>query len=804
MKTAASILAALVVACLSAAPAGAAGILLPKDNRLPPLAVKSLRVDVRIEDQVAHSHVEQVFVNSTNRQLEATYIFPLPPGASISEFAMMMNGKRVTGEVLEKGRANKIYTDIVRRMKDPGLLEYLGGNLFKARVFPVPANGEQKIEIDFASVIRPDGELAEYVFPLKTGKKASSVTDDFSLVLHLKSKVPIKTVYSPSHKIDVSRKSDHEAKVGFEESRGLLDRDFRLLYTLSDKDFGLHLITHRGKRENGYFMMMLAPKTEIKDDEVLPKDVCFVVDASGSMSGEKIRQARRALTYCLQQLRPADRFNVVRFSTDVEQFRDALVTASTDNVAQAEEYVGQLVARGGTDINGALQAALTLRSNGKRPCMVVFLTDGKPTIGEVQPQLILQQLSQNNADNTRVFVFGIGNDVNTHLLDQISDTTRATSQYVEPEEDIEVKVSSFYDKVEAPVLANLKLDLAAIGAYDVYPRQLSDLFKGRQVLVFGRYKKHGHSAVALKGRLQESEREFVYEGDFPATDLANSFIPKLWAQRKIGYLLDEIRLHGEKKELIDEVIALSKDHGIMTPYTSYLIVEDERPQTASVRSARPRADRNSPTPAEPPPPPPSAGPRPGRLGHSRVAPKAAAPGLATRPIGEAAGREMADDDGKEIAGRHADQAREEVFQEIGKTEVFKANRRLRERLRGADSGAGAVAASKQLGDMKKAQVANNAEQEEMLGVARAAGRTFTRKNGVWTDERYKPEMDVVEIKYLSDAYFQLLQRQPELKEVFALGDKAIVVLESGKAIRIGENGEDELSRKQLDALLKKL
>ena len=330
--------------------ASATGIMIPKPVGLPNLAVKSHRVKVSISDQVAQTHVEQVFRNHTNRQLEATFVFPLPAGASVSEFAMMMNGKRVVGEVLEKDRARKIYTDIVRRMKDPGLLEYLGSNLFKASIFPIPPRGDQKIEITYNEVVTHDTGLAEYVFPLKTGGKSSTTLDDFSVSVELKSKTPIKSVYSPTHAVDVVKKGDHEAKVSFELNQATLDRDFRLLYSVSDKDFGVNLVTHRTGGKDGYFLMMISPKAEVKENEILPKDVCFVVDTSGSMSGKKIEQARKALQYCVNSLDKRDRFNVIRFSTDVELFQETLAKVTKKNVDAAKQFVGNFAARGGGNV----------------------------------------------------------------------------------------------------------------------------------------------------------------------------------------------------------------------------------------------------------------------------------------------------------------------------------------------------------------------------------------------------------------------------------------------------------------------
>lgn len=801
--------------------AGATGIMIPKMPELPALAIKSHRVKVVIGDQVARTQVEQVFVNNTDRQLEATFVFPLPAGASVSEFAMMMNGKRVVGEVLEKQRARQIYTDIVRRMKDPGLLEYLGSNLFRASVFPIPARGEQKIDLSYSEVIKTDSGLSEYVFPLKTGEKYSRAMDDFSVSVELQSKIPIKTVYSPTHTVDVVKKSDTRVLVSCEEARGALDRDFRLLYALSGKDFGLNLLSHRPEGKDGYFLMMLAPKTDLKEKDVLPKDVCFVIDTSGSMSGPKIEQARKALEYCVNSLGAKDRFNIVRFSTDVELFSEALRSADKASRKEARDFISGLVARGGTDINWALEKALAMERDEKRPYLIVFLTDGKPTIGTTEPGEILNGVKMRNRSDSRIFVFGVGNEVNTHLLDQLADQTRATSQYVAPDEDIEVKVSSFYDKVNAPVLADVRIDLGKVGAYDVYPKRLPDLFKGTQLLVFGRYKKDGHVAIKLTGTLGDRDQAFVYEDTFAKAEPKNEFIPKLWASRKVGYLLDEIRLRGENEELVKEVITLSKEHGIMTPYTSYLVTEDEPARVTRGTGA----------------PPPGLEPEVGftlgddaggEVAATRTGPPAELPQGATRPRTNAGYEQSkAEGEAKEIArsldenmdrpwggqkprrpsagaggGTIGGRGAEPSPEPEGATETELGNLQL---LR-ADTGAVAVKASEDLRALKDTDSLSG-HGVGMPGpgpVAKTVGeRKFKLVKRTWVDASWKADDEPIKVKYISDAYFKLLEREPSLNKVFALGERVLVVLKSGKAILIGKEGKEDLTKQELDDLFAK-
>ena len=726
--------------------ARATGLLLPADRSLPALAIKNQRVSVTIANQVAQTHVKQVFQNSIDRDLEAVYIFPLPKAAAISEFAMLVNGKRVKGELLEKARAAQIYRSIVARMRDPGLLEYMGNNLLRVRVYPVPRRGEQVIEVRYSQVIKLDSGIGQYVYPLKTGKSASRTLEDFSLAVSLQSRVPIKTVYSPSHKVSISRKSDREAVVGFEEDKSLLDRDFLLYYTLSEKDFGLNLLTHREKGKDGFFMLMVAPKVEVSAHEVIDKDMCFVIDTSGSMAGEKIRRAQEALKYCVRSLGPNDRFNIVRFSTDVEPMARELVAAKA-SVKQALAFIDGMEARGGTNIDAALAQALQVKVDPKRPYSIVFLTDGKPTVGETGLERIVKNVASRNAANSRIFVFGVGDAVNTHLLDRVSGSTKGCSEYVKPDEEIETKVSLFYNKASKPVLANLSLDFGPLKIADLYPQDLPDLFQGSQLTLFGRYTTHGDCAMRLKGDVRGKTVEFVYESTFKEEEKQHGFIPALWARRKIGYLLDEIRLRGENQELKDEVIRLSKEYGIATPYTSYLVVEE---------GERGRIARPAPAAG----PGPQAGAAPRRDGRATSGLGGKGTGAASR----AAGRRVPTEAALKVK-----------------------------------SGKQAVAVSKQIAELKRAVA--DSKHEAQVAVRTVGGREFRFVAGVWTQTGIKPEMKVVEIEYGSDAYFALFAAKTEWQAILKLGPKVAFVA-NGRVIKIGDTGSKKLTEAELKTLTK--
>lgn len=536
------------------------------------LPIKYHRVQIDIDNQIATISIDQVFRNPHDRDLEGTYIFPLPEEATISDFAMYVDGKRVSGKILDKDKARQVYEDIVRRMRDPGLLEYVGRNMFKARVYPIPKRGEKRVELVYRQTLTYDAGVCKYVYPLSTERFSPEPLEQVAISVKVKSKVPIKSLYCPSHKVD-TKVEKFQASCGYEAKNVKPDKDFVLYCTVSEKDVGLNLVCYRNPGQDGYFMMLLSPGE--LEGRTIAKDIVFVLDTSGSMSGDKIKQAMEALRFCLNTLGKGDSFNVISFSTDVNPYKDTLVKADRGNVNGALDFVDKFAARGGTNINDVLLFSLKLFTDAKRPRMVVFLTDGEPTTGVTDMEDILKNLAAANEAKARIFVFGVGNDVNTHLLDRMAEVHRGVSEYVVPQENIEVKVSSFYRKISEPVLADIDLDFGKIRTSDMYPITLPDIFKGTQLVLLGRYEGEGATALTLKGYVAGKEKKFVYEDRFPPENKENDFIPRIWATRKIGYLMSEIRLKGENKELVDEIIKLSKEHGIMTPYTSFLILEKD-------------------------------------------------------------------------------------------------------------------------------------------------------------------------------------------------------------------------------------
>jgi len=559
-------------------PAGADGIIIVDpppgvDVRLDQsLAIKYHHVDIQIKDQVVTTRVDQVFVNDNPWTAEGTYIFPLPQGAAVSDFVMWVDGKAVHGEILEADEARTIYDDVVRRMKDPALLEYVGRKALKASVFPIPPGEERKIELEYSQLLPVENGLVHYIYPLSTERFSSRPLEDLVVRAQIESREPLKAVYSSRHEVSIDREDDYHALLGLEQSDVLPDRDFELFYTISSEKIGLNLLSFKEEGQDGFFLLLAAPDVKVNEEEIVVKDIILVLDTSGSMQGEKMDQAKEAARYVLDHLNPLDRFAIVSFATTTRSFSPSLEPAAQAD--KGKDFLDRLEAMGSTDINRAMIEAVGLAEE-VRPTTLIFLTDGLPTEGVTVTGAILDNVARESPDNVRIFSFGVGDDVDTDLLDQISLDHGGASTYVRPGEEIDEEVSAFYRKVKIPVLSDLSLDWGDIIVDQVYPQRIPDLFAGSQLILLGRYREGGPAKITLKGMVNQEERSYTYEDLSFRKEGGDDFIPRLWATRAVGYYLTQIRLYGEKQEWIDSIVSLSTRYGIITPYTSFLVQEKD-------------------------------------------------------------------------------------------------------------------------------------------------------------------------------------------------------------------------------------
>ena len=534
-------------------------------------------VDVTVEDQIAHTSIDLEFVNEGNGLAEGTFIFPLPADAAVDQLVMYINDQPIEARILDATEARSIYDAIVRQYRDPALLEYIGTQAVQANVFPIPPGESRRIQLSYTQALQVDNGLIHYLYPLDvTHIMSRRPIESMSISVQVEGQDAISTIYSPSHQIAISRDGGDAFRAGFEASAFQPEGDFSLYWGIATEAINVNLLTYReSANEDGFFMLMVQPPFELPVDRIVARDIIIVLDQSGSMDGDKWIQARDAAAYILDNLNPSDRFNVVLFSTGWRVFSRGLESA--DTAQQAIDWINGMWAEGGTDINGALTTALEM-VDVERPAAILFLTDGLPTQGETDREAILANVEAASRPNVRIFAFGVGDDVDTFLLDTLVQANRGASSYVRPSERIDEEVQSLYSKISAPVLTDVELTLDGVVIDTVYPQlPLPDLFAGTQLTIVGRYRSEAEDVrVTLTGQVGGEAQTFVYEGmDFPALAGGEPFIARLWATRRIGDLLNSIRLSGENPELVDSIIRLSVRYGIITPYTSFLIEEDD-------------------------------------------------------------------------------------------------------------------------------------------------------------------------------------------------------------------------------------
>ncbi len=575
------LLAGLVVGLLAVPGVAAAQIVPPEP--IPPwpcdlcprpdpnVVIADYRVEALIDAQVATTTVTQVFANRGAGNGEAVFLFPLPAGAAMTGLALWIDGEPVQGEVLAADEARAKYEEIVAFVRDPALLEFADQGLVRLSVFPIPAGGERTVRLEYTEALAADQGLVRYRHPL--GREAHGLAEIENLTAHIEIRSPeeIKAVYSPTHNVAVDRPDANTAVIGFEGTGDEAAGDFALYYSTAEGLVGLNLLAFREPGEDGFFLLLASPGLAVDPADVVAKDVVLVLDHSGSMEGEKFAQAMDAARFVLDHLNEGDRFNLIVFSTTVEAYADG--PRPWSEAGEAERWLDRFAAEGSTDIDRALSTAFA-GADVERPTYVLFLTDGLPTEGIIETTEILRRAAAAAPENVSLFAFGVGYDVDTTLLDSLAEDHHGTTTYVVPGEDVDEAVTGLYAKVSTPVLTGLEIDLGGAGAYDLYPNPLPDLFSGEQLVLAGRYREPGTFTITLTGEVGGEQRTFTYEGrSFPESGGPDS-LPRLWATRKIGHLLKEVRLEGPNDEVIDQIVRLSIRYGIVTPYTSYLVTED--------------------------------------------------------------------------------------------------------------------------------------------------------------------------------------------------------------------------------------
>ena len=555
--------------------------------------VSKLEIDASIRDQVAQVQVGQTFKNRTSRVLQVKFVFPLPYDGAVDQMTFMVDGEELEGRLLEADKAREIYQSYVRRSQDPALVQWIGTGMFQTQVFPVPPGAERTVSLRYTQLCRRSGALTDWLLPLSPTRFTCAPIGEIAIRGRIRNDSKIGNIYSPSHEVQIDRISDHQIRFEYLATARVPKRDFRLLWDSGDRPVQLSVVSHRANpNEDGYFMLMIQPQLPEppRDFTRAGKNIVFVMDKSGSMRGEKIDQARRAANDVIDRLKNRDRFTLINYDSRVETFRNELVKADKETRSDAKDYVDAMLAGGSTNIDEALSQAFKLTEAADGPVYVVFVTDGCPTVGERNAMKIAANAKANLREGTRLFSLGLGHDVNSRLLDKLASICLGQTNYIRPGEPLDRAVSALYDRIKAPALVNANLKLTVDGKQgrvrQLYPADMYDLFSGDQLVIVGRYRKPGVLKIHLSGEFLGEQKQYRFEDELPAETGSgeNVFVERLWATRRIGQIIDEIDLHGENQELTDELIVLSKRHGILTPYTAYLA--EEQTDLNNLRSGR--------------------------------------------------------------------------------------------------------------------------------------------------------------------------------------------------------------------------
>jgi len=799
---------ALLLAAMGglALPAGAQGRLIARPCTLPPpprcapdtrcaipapvvcgptLVRLTSDVKIALADRVLRYEVTETFKNTGNGVAEADYVFPLPPGAAFEDLKLSINGELVAGETMSADKARGIYEEIVRRQRDPALVEWMGSGMLRTRIFPIAPGEEKQVVVRYQGVAEREGDALRIDYrrgsdPNGSGAAAQGGVrpravpardardnrasheeeGEWSRVRLVYATGPnYGEPYSPTHTL----RSRDEGGVRQVEARGSAGDVTILLPLRRANSAALSVLAHAPNAgEHGFALITVTPPAA--SGRTLPRDVTFVVDASGSMAGRKLEQAKAAGLALLETLRPEDRFRVVDFSTDVRTFREGWTHGTRDHLAEARRYLQSLRAEGSTNISGALEEALRAARALEHPRharlpLVVFVTDGEPTVGERNADRIAE-LASRLRGNVRLFSVGVSADVNASLIEQLAVEGKGTAHFVRDTESVERAVGLLARRLSTPVLTNVRLRADGVRLTQVLPAGELDLFAGQDLVILARYQGDGVANLRLEGESVDGTVAWGTRATFPERTRDNPFVARLWAAQRVGWLAAEKRKRGGTAEMDGEIKSLGERYGIPTEFSSYLVVEPGMQVAATGGPA-------VPVPA----------PRP---------PRHDAGGAASAADGSPAGAQ----------GR----TRRDAVASVAAAPAVAANEARFEAARAAAAQrqAKSVAEMDALADEREGGAGTRST------VRQVGNRRLALVNGVWTDARYSPVLRTVTVKPFSPAYFDLLQRLPELAPAFALGDRVVV---AGRAVAVaiapdGVQAVERLDRAALDALVR--
>lgn len=535
----------------------------PVPDRSSPAVVRTeSAVRITIDGRIARYEITERFRNTGRGIAEGTYHYPLPGEAVFSDFSLFQGEQELRGEMMSAEQARSIYEGIVRQLRDPALLTLVGHGLVRAQVFPIQPGETRTVVMRYTQLLPRDGDALRI-------RHAAGARGDapVSLSIEAPREGDYATAYSPTHEITEQRRAGG-LRIAV---RPPVAGDVEVVIPLRRGLVGGTVLTHAEPGEDGFALLLLAPPSS-GEEVVIGRDLTFVVDISGSMSGSKMDQARTALRQALDDLRSGDRFRLIAFSSGVRQFREGWSPATGAVIGEARRFIDALTPNGGTNIAAALEAALAGRTDAERLSLVFFVTDGLPSVGEQEPDRLAAEAA-GRSGRSRIFTFGVGQDVNTYLLDRLAVEGRGSASYVAPGADVADAVGGVLARLSRPALTDLRIVRAPVELVDLAPAVLPDLFYGEELVVLSRYRGAGSGGVVIEGTRNGRREVFTVRATFPRSGGGAEYIPQLWAARRIGDLTRQIRLEGSSPEMIAQVRELGLRYGILTEYTSYLVQE---------------------------------------------------------------------------------------------------------------------------------------------------------------------------------------------------------------------------------------
>jgi Ca-activated chloride channel homolog len=536
----------------------------------PPMLAQVVRtsssVRADLDGRVVRYEITETYTNRGGRVGEADFMLPLPKDAAFEDLALSINGEMVTGETMNAERARGVYEEIVRKLRDPALVEWMGHGLLRTRIFPIQPGEEKRVVVRFRAIAEREGDALrlDWLGDRRAGDAGGSSSFTFSYP----DDATLGTAYSPTNSLQTTHEQNRRV-ARIDDARGPVTV---LVPVRSRSTAAISLLANAPNGEDGFALITLSPPAQTV--RATPRDIVLVIDVSGSMSGRKIEQARAAGRQLLQTLTPSDRFRLIDFSSDVRTFRDGWTAATSGNVSAALSYLDALRANGGTNIQGALEEAMSSDTPEGRLPLVLFLTDGAPTVGETRPDAIVQRAGDLRRQR-RLFTFGIGADVNAALLEQLALQGRGTATFVRPEESVERAVGVVTERLTRPVATDVHISVDGVRLYGLQPQGAIDLFAGQDLVVLARYSGNRENAtLVIEGRTSDGPVRWTGRVSFPAHTTENAFVSRLWAAQRVGYLSAERHRSGGNAELDAELRQLGERYGIPTELTSYLVTEN--------------------------------------------------------------------------------------------------------------------------------------------------------------------------------------------------------------------------------------